>query len=94
VLIQNALENLLAPRKGQYSSNNPSILQELFCTELELHARQVIRGYFTDDGPMKEKLDGFIRKMVEKMFTDEGGALGDALADIMSESIKKLSRGY
>ena len=94
LLIQNALETLLAPRKGQYSSKEPSILQELFSSELELHARNVVRGYFADDGPMREKLDGFIQEIVKKMFTGEGGALGDALADIVAEAIKKLSRGY
>jgi hypothetical protein len=96
LLIQNALENLIAPRKDNrgYGSDKPSILEETFNSELALYARDVVREYFTQDGPMKEKLNGFIQRMVEKMLTDEEGELGKALAEAVSEAMKKLMRGY
>jgi uncharacterized membrane-anchored protein YjiN (DUF445 family) len=95
LLIQNALENLIAPRKDNRGySDKPSILEETFNSELAMYARDVVREYFTQDGPMKEKLNGFIAKMVEKMLTDEEGELGKALAEAVSEAMKKLTRGY
>lgn len=96
LLVQQALENLIAPRKDSrsYGSDKPSILEETFNSELAMYAREVVREYFTEDGPMKEKLNGFIQRMVEKMLTDEEGELGKALAEAVGEAMKKLTRGY
>lgn len=94
LLVQTALEHLMAPQKGQYGHDRESVLQETFNQELANQARLVVRDYFTEDGPMKEKLKSFIQKMVEKMLTDENGDLGNAFADAVSEAMKKLTRGY
>lgn len=95
ILIQQALETLISPRKGEgwNAKDRPSMLDEVFTSELQHYAREVVRGYFTNDGPMRKKFDDFIHKMVERMLTDENGELGHAFAEAISDGLKKsLSR--